>query len=88
MINRTILLFLVGAGTGATVALLTAPMSGRETRRKLKQVTGELADRASRVAPAFQEAYRMATVAGKEAFVQTLNGPAMKSSDVVGALHH
>jgi gas vesicle protein len=71
-----VLSFLAGAATGAAVALLTAPQSGRDTRRKLKHFTEDLAERATRVPPALQEAYRRATEAGKEAFVRTLEQPA------------
>ena len=85
---RTLTLLLAGAATGAAVALLTAPQSGRETRRKIKQATGDLASRASRVASALQEAYVRGTKAGKEAFVSTVNRPPMKASDSVPTMHH
>jgi gas vesicle protein len=85
--SKSILLFLGGAAIGATVALLTAPQSGRETRKKLKQVSGDLAHRASRVAPAIQQAYRKATSAGKEAFVQAMNGSEVKSQTIDVPLH-
>ncbi|HEV8700815.1 MAG TPA: YtxH domain-containing protein [Candidatus Polarisedimenticolia bacterium] len=75
-----VLSFLAGAATGAAVALLTAPQSGRDTRRKLKQVTEDLADRAARVPPALQAAYRRAAEAGKEAFVHTYEEPAAERS--------
>jgi gas vesicle protein len=73
--GRIVLYFLAGAAAGAAIALLTAPRTGRETRRKLRQITGDLADRAARVAPAVSEAYRRATAAGKEAFVSALGTP-------------
>jgi gas vesicle protein len=79
-LSSGVVLFLAGAATGAAVALLTAPQSGRDTRRKLKQVTDDLADRAARVPPALQAAYRRATEAGKEAFVQSLEAPAVPVS--------
>src|SRR3989442_7871933 len=60
-----VLSFLTGAATGAVVALLTAPQSGRDTRRKLKHITEDLADKAARVPPALQAAYRRATEAGQ-----------------------
>src|SRR3989442_15988021 len=66
-----VLSFLAGAATGAVVALLTAPQSGRDTRRKLKHITEDLADKAARVPPALQAAYRRATEAGKDAVVHT-----------------
>ena len=85
---RTFTLLLAGAATGAAVALLSAPQSGRETRRKLKQATGDLASRASRVASALQKAYVRGTEAGKEAFVSTLNSPSMRASDSVPTRPH
>src|SRR5213593_1654793 len=53
--SRTMLYFLAGITAGAAVALLTAPQSGRETRRKLKQVKDDVTDRASRVGAAIGE---------------------------------
>lgn len=83
VVSKSILLLLGGAAVGATAALLTAPTSGRETRRKLKQLSGDLAHRATRVAPAIQAAYKRASVAGKEAFTDAMNGSALKS-DMIG----
>ena len=80
--------FLAGAVTGATVALLTAPQSGAETRRKLKQAKEKLADRASRVGSAIGEAYRSATSAGKEGFARTMNESPVRDSASVSASHH
>ena len=85
--SKSILLFLGGAAIGAGVALLTAPASGRDTRKKLKQVSDDLAHKASRVAPAIGKAYRKAASAGKEAFVQTMNGSELKAQPI-GRLHH
>jgi len=82
-----VLCFVVGAAAGAAVALLTAPRPGRETRRKLKQFTSELADRAVRVPPAVTEAYRRATAAGKEAFVSALATPAGPIAKAVSSQH-
>jgi len=45
-----ILAFVLGAVTGAAVALLVAPASGEETRRKLADRAREGADRAREVA--------------------------------------
>ena len=70
--RRIALSFLVGAAAGAAVALLTAPQTGREARRKLKNVSQRLANQAGRVPPAVKEAYRRATQAGKEAFTRKL----------------
>jgi gas vesicle protein len=70
------------------VALLTAPQSGRDTRRKLKHLTEDLADRAARVPPALQAAYRRATEAGKEAFVRTLEEPAAPAPSTIQSRQH
>ena len=85
--SRTMLYFLAGITAGAAVALLTAPQSGRETRRKLKQVKDDVTDRASRVGAAIGEAYRRATEAGKEGFVHTLNGAPARASRAVQPHH-
>ena len=61
---KSVLLVLGGAAIGATAALFTAPSSGRDTRRKLKQTSGEWARKVSRVASATQEACKKATVDG------------------------
>ena len=85
--GRILLYFVVGAATGAAVALLTAPRSGRETRRKLMQATSDLADRAIRVPPAVTEAYRRAAAAGKEAVVSALETPAATVVRPVSSQH-
>lgn len=87
--SRTMLyVFLAGAAAGATVALLTAPHSGAETRRKLKQTKDHLANKASRVGSAISEAYRSATTAGKEGFVRTINGAPARASASIAPPHH
>ena len=83
-----VLSFLAGAATGAAVALLTAPQSGRDTRRKLKGLTEDLASRAARVPPAIQAAYQRATQAGKEAFVRTLEEPVSPRSTTIQPSQH
>jgi len=45
-----ILAFVLGAITGAAVALLTAPASGEETRRKITEKARDGADQARRMA--------------------------------------
>jgi gas vesicle protein len=75
-----LLSFLFGAATGATIALLTAPQSGRETRRKLKEFTGDLADRAARVPAAARAAGREAVSTAREAFVREVEDPAVAAS--------
>ena len=86
--SRTMLyFFLAGAAAGATVALLTAPQSGAETRRKLRLTKDQLAHKASRVGSAISEAYRSATTAGKDGFVRTLNGAPARAAAPT-APHH
>jgi gas vesicle protein len=85
--GRVLLYFAIGAATGAAVALLTAPRTGRETRRKLKQITSDLAERAIRMPPAVTEAYRRAAAAGKEAFVSALETPAVTVAKPVSSQH-
>ena len=81
-----VLSFLAGAAPGAAVALLPAPQSGRDTRRKLKHVTDDLADRAARVPPALQAAYRRATEAGKEKGAIVVLDPA--TGDLLAAVSY
>ncbi|HKQ96251.1 MAG TPA: YtxH domain-containing protein [Candidatus Polarisedimenticolia bacterium] len=80
MTRTAIYLFLAGAAAGATVALLTAPRSGAETRRRLRQTKDQLADRVTRVGSAITEAYRSASSAGKEGFVRTMKGSSPRAA--------
>jgi gas vesicle protein len=48
-VGSFVLGFLVGAGIGATVALLKAPQSGEETRRRLQRTAEELRKEADSV---------------------------------------
>lgn len=87
--SRTMLyLFLAGAATGATVALLMAPRSGAETRRRLKQTGDHLAEKASRVGSAISVAYRTATSAGNEGFVRASDGSPARASASIAPPHH
>ncbi|MGH9749995.1 MAG: YtxH domain-containing protein [Candidatus Polarisedimenticolia bacterium] len=67
-----ILAFALGAAAGAVAALLTAPRSGRETRRRLGSLAEEAAGEAARVPPALTEACARAARAARDAFVETL----------------
>lgn len=82
-----ILSFVLGAATGAAIALLTTPQSGRETRRKLKELAGDLAERAARVPTAMRAAGREAAATAREAFVRGLEEPAAASA-VTRDAHH
>lgn len=78
--------FLLGAATGAAIALLTTPQSGRDTRRKLKEFAGDLADRAARVPSAMRTAGREAAATAREAFTRGLEEPA--ASTAARDAHH
>lgn len=68
-----ILAFLLGAAAGATVALLTAPQSGRETRDRIKDLARGAADDAKRVPSTLSDAYGRAARAAREAFLRALD---------------
>jgi len=63
--------FVLGAAAGATMALLTAPRSGRETRERLKGTAFDLRETIERVPGAIRRAGSRAVKAGQEAFEQT-----------------
>jgi gas vesicle protein len=67
-----VLAFLLGAAAGATVALLTAPQSGKESREKLKQLARDAAGEAARIPERAGDAYARAARAAREAFVRAL----------------
>jgi len=69
-----LLAFLAGAVTGAAVALLTAPLSGRETRSRLKGLARDAAGRAPHLPEALSAAYERASRAARQAFNETLEG--------------
>lgn len=62
--------FVLGAATGAAVALLTAPRSGRETRQLLKGTSLDLGETMERVPGAIRRAGTKAIKAGQAAFEQ------------------
>ena len=47
--------FVVGAAAGATIAVLTAPRSGRETRARLKEAAGKMGKTMRRIPSVVQE---------------------------------
>jgi YtxH-like protein len=65
-----VLAFLAGAVSGAVVALLTAPRSGRETRDRIKELARDAAGNGIRVPPALNDAYSRAAEAARRAFVE------------------
>ena len=62
--------FVLGAAAGATIALLTAPRSGRETRERLKGTLLDLGETIEPVPGAIRRAGSRAAKAGQAAFVQ------------------
>jgi gas vesicle protein len=74
-----LLAFVAGAASGAVVALLVAPKSGRETREDIRQLGSKVARTALQVPSAMRAAYDSASCAAVEAFNENLresgNGP-------------
>lgn len=62
--------FVLGATAGATIALLTAPRSGRETRAQLKDVALDLKQTLERAPATIQRAGARAMKAGQAAYQQ------------------
>jgi gas vesicle protein len=77
--THMLITLLVGAAAGATIALLTAPRSGRETRQALQDWGREVRDRAVRLPHAVRHASERATHAGKEAFRESMDGEPARS---------
>jgi gas vesicle protein len=72
--------FVLGAAAGATIALLTAPRSGRETRDLLKGTLSDLGETMESVPGAIGRAGSRAVKAGQAAFEQA-RGEATRGSD-------
>jgi gas vesicle protein len=66
------LAFLGGAVTGAAVAYLTAPRSGRETRQWISDSLANQRDEIAMLPPALRAAYEAATEAAKGAYRESL----------------
>ena len=62
--------FVLGAAAGLTIALLTAPRSGRETRDRLKTAARDLERTVEQVPGAVQRAVSRAVKAGQAAYEQ------------------
>jgi len=62
--------FALGAAAGVTIALLTAPRSGRETRERLKSAALDLEKTVERGPDAIRRAGAKAVKAGQAAFEQ------------------
>jgi gas vesicle protein len=59
--------FVAGAAVGAAVALLTAPRSGRDTRRVLRDAAEDVGHRAAQLPHAAREACERAAEAAHDA---------------------
>lgn len=77
--------FLAGAATGAAVAILTAPHSGRETREAVRDWAREKQERVERVPHAVHSAYTEAVRAAREAFVAALERESGAASEETSA---
>ena len=80
--GAVLMAFVIGAVAGAAVALLWAPASGEETRRKLGEKARESSEKAAEAARRGSEFLRnqrenlsSAIEKGKDAFDQTVRGP-------------
>lgn len=76
--SKILLAFLAGGAISAGVALLTAPASGEETRKKIKESLDEaksrITDKASELQRTFtdrKEGLKAAYAAGKDAYLST-----------------
>jgi gas vesicle protein len=69
---QILLAFLAGAVVGTTVALLSAPHSGSDTRGAIRGWARDAGARATRLPEALGHAYREATGAAKQAFNKAL----------------
>jgi gas vesicle protein len=65
--------FLGGALAGATTALLLAPTSGEEARRKLLDMANEGKEKVTKVPRAIASAYSQAAEVAKDAFAEAYN---------------
>jgi gas vesicle protein len=72
--------FVLGAAAGATIALLTAPRTGRETRDRLKGTLSDLGETMESVPGAIGRAGSRAVKAGQAAFEQ-VRGEVTRGSD-------
>ena len=68
----TLMIFVAGAATGAAIALLTAPRTGRETREKLRDLAKTAGEKAVRLPQAVTEAASRGAEAAKDTFTKTM----------------
>lgn len=70
-----VLAFAGGALAGATVAMLFAPVTGEEARKRIKEIAQSGTKRVTRMPKALKSAYSQATDVAKEAFSQAYSQP-------------
>ncbi len=83
-----VLAFLAGAATGAAIALLTAPRTGRETRGRVRALAEDVAGRTPRVSLALNGAYARAARVARQAFVESLDAAAIEPGAGTGRSEH
>jgi len=66
--GSVLLSFLLGGMVGAGLALLLAPQSGQETRRKIKELADEAKEKASEYTGTAKERIRSTVEKGKDFF--------------------
>ena len=71
--TQLLLAFIAGALVGTTVALLSAPQSGRDSRGAIRGWARDAGGTATRLPEALGHAYRQATGAAKQAFNEALS---------------
>ena len=69
---QVLIAFLVGAATGAAIALMTAPKPGKETRDTIRGWTRDAQDTMEMVPAALKTAYDSAATAAKDAFTESI----------------
>ncbi len=82
-----VLAFLAGVVSGAVVALLTAPRSGRETRDRIKDLARDAAGKTVRVPP-LNGAYSRAAEAARRAFVEAFEPRTQDKGASPGRIGH
>jgi gas vesicle protein len=77
--TQLLMAFMAGAATGAAVAFMTAPRTGKETREALTTWAMDAREKAARIPQAMRDAVDQGTRAGKEAFAESYRTSASRS---------
>jgi gas vesicle protein len=87
-LGSCLVFFLLGAATGAAVALLYAPQEGEATRRYLADKTGEVKDKASEAATTIanqaKEKYSTVAQQAKDTYTTVSTQAKTKLDDIQG----